>query len=527
MRDASWMMMVVLLGSVCMTGAACGDDSNNAAESNVQDMDEPDDEDPNNDGVDGDDEPDMVCVLDETCEGLCGPVTDACGQEVACGPCHDEDEVARLMAPVNEMIDLIDAESYMVDILGLDVGVLRQDAAELIRQSPDAERGQLLALTQSMRAFRNGHSGLFPRTTTCRDLGGGDNGMTAYGVCAKPYQDHYVVTHLIAQANPLGLSPGDEILGFNGHLGAAMTQEILSKPLCGAVATNEVVAQEHAAESIFSVANQGDTLLVRSPDGVERTVEVTAPLRSYDQCRFPAGAVSEPFVEARLRDDGVAVIKIHRMILFEGEEGWIQIITQAHVEQYVDNMMAQVQAAFESVHEEATGIIWDARANIGGASPLSFAIAGGMPGARQVPLARCTTRRAGSDPVAYDAFGPNYDLVRDDRVQTDKPTAVLFDGRAVSAADYFALAVSLGTDAMIFGRPTAGGYGGGGLGRALESDDRWYVAYDPYRCNDLEGQALETRSVQPDVFVEYEPADLAVGRDTVLEAAAEWIHTQE
>jgi C-terminal processing protease CtpA/Prc len=43
---------------------------------------------------------------------------------------------------------------------------------------------------------------------------------------------------------------------------------------------------------------------------------------------------------------------------------------------------------------------------------------------------------------------------------------------------------------------------------------------DPYRGLDLSGAAIEGRGTVPDVSVELEPADLARGVDTVMEAAA-------
>ena len=50
------------------------------------------------------------------------------------------------------------------------------------------------------------------------------------------------------------------------------------------------------------------------------------------------------------------------------------------------------------------------------------------------------------------------------------------------------------------------------MGRGIEA----YLS----RCSDTNGAPLEDRSVQPDLIVEYEPADLAAGIDTVLEAVA-------
>ena len=52
-----------------------------------------------------------------------------------------------------------------------------------------------------------------------------------------------------------------------------------------------------------------------------------------------------------------------------------------------------------------------------------------------------------------------------------------------------------------------------------EAFDRFSVTVDVNRCADADGVPLEGRSVVPHVLVDYDPVDLAAGRDTVLERA--------
>ncbi len=121
-------------------------------------------------------------------------------------------------------------------------------------------------------------------------------------------------------------------------------------------------------------------------------------------------------------------------------------------------------------------------------------------------------------------MGPDYDLAPDanEPFAFDGPTALLTDGRSISAGDYFALAVARGTDVPIYGRPSAGAYGGGGQTTSINDARGLGLGFDPFRCNVPDtGEALETQAVVPDVFVEYAPEDLAIGRDTVLETAVE------
>jgi len=444
-----------------------------------------------------------------------------------CAPLPLE-QVATLMAPVDTLIELMESQSYMSDILGLDATAIRADAEALIScGGDDPELAQLTALAQAMRAYRNGHSGLISTQSSCYDLGGADASTTRYGVCAKPYADHFVVANQAGTSNPLGLALGERVTAVNGIANEALTDWVMSGPLCGNGAGNAAVRHEHAAAALFNRVRPGDILTVVAVNGQERTVTVGPPLPSPATCRHPAGPFHAPMIEAELRPDGVAVMRLRRFHLLQGEPGWIEVTSNEDLALLLEAMIGQIQTAFETVAPQAVGIIWDVRGNTGGASPVGFEIAAGMPGAVSVPIARCTTRIPDSDPVAYYHYGPNYDLQPTDTFAFDRPTAVLTDGTSISAADYFARAVALGTDAMIFGRPTAGAYGGGGVGQLIDDERGYYLSFDPFRCNDIDGTPLETQSVQPHVEVDVEPADLAAGIDTIEETAAAWILAQQ
>ena len=175
---------------------------------------------------------------------------------------------------------------------------------------------------------------------------------------------------------------------------------------------------------------------------------------------------------------------------------------------------------YEKIRHDARAIVWDLRSNIGGATPVGLSIVSGMPGARRVSINRCTRRVPDTTPPRYDDAG-GYEVIPNDRFAFDGPVAVLIDGRTVSAGDYFALAVRQATDAILVGTPTAGAYGGSGAAFPVEGELGLTAGYDPYRCNDLVGQPLETRAVEPHVFVEYNPDSLRRGHDTVLERAVE------
>ncbi len=461
------------------------------------------------------------------CSDTCG-VVNVDGTSVHCGPCVEGEELEELMAPVDELIDVLWDRSYMQELLPLDRQEIRSHAASAFEDDPNARRARLSALNRAMRAFRNGHSGVYLTDSDCRSRAGADLDTTPYGVCAAPVgDDGFVVSHQPGTDNPLGLQPGEAIVAVDGLSGHALIQSLLDGPLCGNGAGNATVDHAHAAAALFASLRRDDVLTVRALDGTEREVVVPDRGGYYPAaCRFPAGPSAAPLITVTQRSDGVVVAQVPRFILYPGEPGFVDPTTTAGAVQLQDAMVTQIADALEPVLPDATGIIWDVRGNFGGVSLVGLVIASGMPGAQPgLPIAHCSYRRPGDGPIVYESVG-SYVLPDDDRLAIDLPAAVLIDSMSISAADHFARAVDIGTDARLFGRPTAGTWGGGGAATVLESDDEIRLGYDPYRCDDDDGEALETRSVEPHEWVDLDPEDLAAGTDTVLERAAEWVRTQ-
>ena len=476
-----------------------------------------------NDDDKADDDVDDGCVDVDVCVDRCGAAVDACDVEVDCGACRDDDTVDALLAEVDEAIGIWLARGYMQDIVTIDVFALYEGVEDRLRNTPGTDDVALLrGLWFALRTFRNGHAGVFRGDVACREVGGADVGSSAFGVCALPSGDGFVVVDGPGGERPAALAPGDVVVdvAFASGIGGAsgsVVERILEQPLCGNAATNDEGAVDVAAQALFSVVRPGDVLTVRGLDGATREVVLAdGDERAVVPCRFNN---ARPWIEATVRDDDVAVIRLTRFTLFPGEPGYVDAITNEDVQRFIDNMIDQVRVVLDALPSTVRGVVWDARGNIGGASPVGFAIAAGMPSRRDVSIARCTTRIEGSDPVDYFVGGPDYDLVDDDRLAFAAPAAVLIDGMAISAADYFARAVQLGTDTPLFGRPATGAYGGGGTSETLSTRPELIVGYDPYRCNDVDGAALETRPTRPDVLIEQDPVDASIGIDTVLEAA--------
>ncbi len=465
---------------------------------------------------------DAGCVDDAPCANVtCGLVTDACGATVSCGSCVTPDELDQLAPRVDEVVDHLWSTSYMQDVFDLDPNAVREHALTAFENIPDPGRAHIAALGRAVRGFKNGHTGFgLSLGGTCREQSGADSGISVYGVCAHPRGDHFVVSQAPGTSNPLALDLGDEVLAVNGLSGPALHQLILDDAVCGNGAGNDSVAHDLAAAALFSWLRPGDVLDVRAPDGTLHTVVVGDEEAAPVYCRYPAGPTGTPLVTATLRPDNVAVIALTRFVFFPGEPGYDEdYLTQ------LANMTQAIEDELDTVRDDAVGVVWDLRGNIGGYTFAGLEVVSGMPGAMSTFIARCWYRVPGSDPLDYQDSGP-FQLTPSPRFDVGVPAAVLIDGRTISAGDYFARAAQVATDARLFGRPAAGAYGGGGAYIELSESPGYYLSYDPYRCDDEEGLPLETRSVEPDELVELSPDDLVAGRDTVVERAAAWILDQ-
>ena len=246
------------------------------------------------------------------------------------------------------------------------------------------------------------------------------------------------------------------------------------------------------------------------------------PDGSLEGGHWPAVDCGDPLGRPRVtvasyrRPDGVGVIRL---------PGFVDPSDTAEgtVLERLERLRGNVQDAFEAV-KDAPALFWDVRGNQGGASLLALAlaraIASGFPGAAPAALSFCNVRVPESLPPAFQPRAPLYALTPGGPFAYAGKVAVLIEGDDYSAADYFALAAKEKTAALLVGSPTAGGYGSPQLERSFDAPVALTVGIDNYkRSLTRDGLPLEGRSVTPRVAVEYEAADVAAGRDTVLERA--------
>src|SRR5262249_54948136 len=148
------------------------------------------------------------------------------------------------------------------------------------------------------------------------------------------------------------------------------------------------------------------------------------------------------------------------------------------------------------------------------------------PGARADTLSYCEARVEKSDPPSFGTFRyAEYALTPGGPFAYTGKVAVLIEGLNYSAADYFPLAVKARTNAILVGKPAAGAFGATSKSQVFDGPPAFSVAVDVNRCSSADDSApLEGKGATPHVVVEYDPKDLAAGKDTVLERAVLELH---
>ena len=242
------------------------------------------------------------------------------------------------------------------------------------------------------------------------------------------------------------------------------------------------IAQNHQAGA------PGETVAVTAEvDGRPREVSL---LRSSF-----AGRWSEPFgqmpalplaVESRRLEDGVRYL---------------------HFSVFSLEAMAGIRTAIRAA-AGAPGLVLDLRGNPGGVVIVVNGIAGLLTD-RDLPLGTTRLRNGHFNAIGYPQAGAFLG-----------PLAVLVDSCSASCSEILAAGLQEAGRARVFGTPTAGAVLPSQFRRLPNGDLLQHVIADYHTPK---GVALEGFGCQPDEVVALTRADLAAGRDPVLQAAEAWL----
>lgn len=402
--------------------------------------------------------------------------------------------------------------------LAVDRSAAKEAVRALVATDDGSDRAFLRETWFAVHAVPQGHQSLSDASYAACFAARAVQHASSFGVCGRPGGDGIVVT-VARPGNALGLARGDVVVGLDDERGDALTDGAYARAACGGVHPAPAARRTSGAASFFGGLDEGRVLHVRAPDGTPRTVSVPASdPRNLVDCTDPFARNRRVNGEATTRPDGVAVVRIPSFLPYD--RPFPTNPTDADLEAYVSAFRNAVAAEFAKVKDAGT-IVWDARGNTGGITPVGLAIVGGFPSARAGALSYCKTRVPASDPPSFDAERyAEYAITTGGPFATHAKMAVLVDGLGYSAGDYFAYATARASDVPLVGTSTAGAFGGGFAPVTLAGPPELTATYDPTACFDARtDEALEGHPAAPSVAAAYDPGAVARGEDPLLEAA--------
>lgn len=165
------------------------------------------------------------------------------------------------------------------------------------------------------------------------------------------------------------------------------------------------------------------------------------------------------------------------------------------------------------------GLVLDVRNNGGGSLAQSAALAASFFTERT--LTGYIRHKTGPGHSDFSEPEPLYTDPADWLVDwSSRPVAVLLNRRSYSATNDFVVRMKQAPHAVLIGGLSGGG---GGMPLSEELPSGWMVRFSAVPMYDAEMQTTEF-GVRPDIEVHITAADLAEGRDAILDRAIEWLN---
>lgn len=346
-----------------------------------------------------------------------------------------------------------------------------------------------------------------------------------FGALLTPLPDSTLLVYRTVPNHPIGLEPGDIVLGYDGVPWKDLYPQLIEAEL--PLALNSVNAGTDEANDYYLLQAAGlnwhlfDTIDIVKHSTGETLHFPTTMLAGQTRNLWGSEQLDIPGVTwpPRLTD------RVSWGVVDGTNIGYVYVTSWTF--DPVFDIREQFRTAIDSLmhHTITDGIILDFRYNTGGGALAREGL--------ELLFNEITTT------VGFKARRGNtdhYDLVEDPLrnwenlvIQADpttfydKPIAVLIGPGAISAGELEAIRVDFHPNVRLFGRPASGGNSGSDF-ISLHTD--WFAsrASGPVYYRET-GELLSHIALQPDEEVWFTQEDVANGIDTVAEAAMDWIAT--
>ncbi|MCA9752692.1 MAG: hypothetical protein KC591_10910 [Gemmatimonadetes bacterium] len=352
---------------------------------------------------------------------------------------------------------------------------------------------------------------------------GGWGANDHFGAGLTPQPDKSLLVYQAVPAHPLGLVPGDLVLGYEGVPWEQLANELLAAELPIRSTFYWGSAPSSFEHAVLMAAGMNwhlfDTIDIVKHDTGDTLHLSTAPLENagmslYCTEQLPVGGVNMP--------DYPGGTVVTRGRPFGYDVGYIYVIA------WTGNAGVRFSNAVNA-HYDRSGLIIDFRTNYGGNMFLSNAALEVLFD-QIVPTIGWDVRCPGGGHLDFCPEGTSssfYDIPGDPATFFDKPIAVLVGPGAVSSGDQVALRMKFHPNVRVFGKSTATAFNGpifgydtgGGPIVANMALAEAYLLSDP-------SDHLTHNEFAVDESVWLTPDDVAQGIDTVAAAALAWIQSQ-
>jgi hypothetical protein len=384
-----------------------------------------------------------------------------------------------------------------------------------------------------------------------------------FGAGLTPLPDNSLLVYTTVPAHPLGLEPGDIVLGYEGRPWSELWPELLSLglPVTGSWGSSPST-YEHAWLMAAGLNwHLFDTIDVKKFETGEVLHLPTSPMTGLNEKWWaPESELSEElWVTEQLKVDGVPFPDFENGHLFSW--GIIEGTRIGYIYGWGWYWDAE-QEFYDAVHQlmyeyDTEGLIIDFRFNMGGnmsLSDLGLELLFNQTERTIDFVERCKD----TDHLGLCAIGSATSFLIQGSPSSfyDKPIAVLTGPGAVGAGDQVALRLTFHPNARIFGKSTNTAFNlpapvklrkhwdahfaladaflasASDEGRQFESDyqERIHNTWEEHGTRPGRDTIIDEEFLTHDPFpvdhpVWLTPEDAAAGRDTVVEAAVQWIVT--